>query len=379
MILFSGMIAIFSISIATAFYPEKLKHLKLSIGSSPKYALALAAIFLIVSAGVIVLFTMGFKMYLADAYVKKAMIEEDLEERIVKLEKAIKLFPYQDNYYMNLAGFYIAIANRDVSENKDQATIQNILNKAIEAGKMGYGLNPNRASNNESLALIYENTGAIEQAESFYKKLMELEPDSPVPYLRLGSINMAKANAEEDEEEKKFYIEEAKKKYDEAIAKKNDLAAAFYGKAIVNERSGDVDSAIEELGKAVMSTQDNVDYRFELGRLYFNRGVSQSNISQNASEEIIVNEDGNGEELSVDSTQSDQVFERNEDLVMAEQLFLSILETMPNHANALYSLALLYQSIDETENAKERVAELLSLIEDEETEKAVKDQFPGLY
>jgi regulator of sirC expression with transglutaminase-like and TPR domain len=64
---------------------------------------------------------------------------------------------------------------------------------------------------------------------------------------------------------------------------------------------------------------------------------------------------------------------------MAEQVFLSILQIMPNHANALYSLALLYQNIDETENAKAAVGALLNLIEDEETEEAIKKQFPGLY
>jgi tetratricopeptide (TPR) repeat protein len=191
---------------------------------------------------------------------------------------------------------------------------------------------------------------------------------------------MARANAEEDEGEKKFYMEEAVKKYDEAIAKKSDLASAFYGKAVVNEQLGDIDNAIEELKRAVISTQDNVDYRFELGRLYFNRGVSQSNISQSALEEIIANEEETDEEeLSVESTQSGEASGRNEDLTMAEQVFLSILQIMPNHANALYSLALLYQNIDETENAKAAVGALLNLIEDEETEEAIKKQFPGLY
>jgi tetratricopeptide (TPR) repeat protein len=385
MILISMIVAIFATSISIIVYPEKFKSLKLSFKSSPKYALALAAIFLTVSAGVVVLFTMGLKMYLADVYARKAMMEENVEERIVKLDKAIGLFPYQDSYYMDLANLYMAIANREVSENKDQVVIENSLNRAIEIGKRGLDLNSKRASNNESLALIYENAsfytrGALEWSENLYKKLIELEPDNPVPHLRLGLISMARANAEEDEGEKKFYMEEAVKKYDEAIAKKSDLASAFYGKAVVNEQLGDIDNAIEELKRAVISTQDNVDYRFELGRLYFNRGVSQSNISQSALEEIIANEEETDEEeLSVESTQSGEASGRNEDLTMAEQVFLSILQIMPNHANALYSLALLYQNIDETENAKAAVGALLNLIEDEETEEAIKKQFPGLY
>jgi len=391
MILMAILISVSTLSSAIVVYPEKFKSIKLSFRASPKYALALAAIFLCVSAGVVVLFTMGLKMYLADMYARQALASQDIEQKINKLNKSITLFPYEDSYYLELANNYMTLANQEASsETPNQANIENNLGLAIETGKRAVDISPNKASNNESLALIYENAafytrGALEWAENLYNKLVELDPDSPVSPLRIALISMARANAEEDEEEKKYYINEAIKKYDEAILKKSDLSSAHYGKAIAYEQLNNNDEAIEQLKKAVIITRDNVDYRFELGRLYFNRGVAQANLSQTATAEITeeeINEEGEegGDELSVESSQSGTgVSGRNDDLTMSEQIFLSILQLNPNHANALYSLAMIYQKIGETDNAKVVVGALLNQIEDEQTRTAIQNQFPGLY
>ncbi|MFH1427090.1 MAG: hypothetical protein ABIG60_00990 [Patescibacteria group bacterium] len=391
LLLIAILISALTLSTAVTLYPERFKSLKLSFRSSPKYALALAAIFLTVSAGVVVLFTMGLKMYLADIYARQSVISEVTSEKIEKLNKAVILFPYQDNYYLVLANNYMAIANEEAIGNQDQAIIENNLSQAIEVGKKAIELAPNKAANNESLALVYENAsfytrGALEWAEDLYNKLAILEPDNPVPHLRIALINMARANAETDETEQRFYINEAVKKYDEAISKKEDLSSAYYGKAIAEERLTNNDEAIEQLKRAVILARDNVDYRFELGRLYFNRGASQPNIAQNATQEITEEEinleegGAEGEDLSVQTNQpTGGVSARNDDLTMAEQIFLSILQLNPNHANALYSLGLLYQKIGETDNARIVVASLLNLLEDQATIDAVKQQFPGLY
>ncbi len=391
MILVAILISVFTLSSAIVVYPEKFRSIKLSFRASPKYALALAAIFLCVSAGVVVLFTMGLKMYLADMYARQALAAEDIGENINKLNKAITLFPYEDSYYLELANSYMTLANQEASsETQDQTIIENNLGLAIETGKKAVDISPNKASNNESLALIYENAafytrGALEWAEDLYNKLAVLDPDNPISPLRIALINMARANAEQDKEEKKYYIDEAIKKYDEAILKKSDLSPAHYGKAIAYEQLDNNDEAIEQLKKAVIITRDNVDYRFELGRLYFNRGVAQTNLAQNATAEITEEEinkeaGGEGEELSVESTQSSgAVSGRNDDLTMSEQIFLSILQLNPNHANALYSLAMIYQKIGETDNARVVVGALLNQIEDEQTKEAIQKQFPGLY
>lgn len=385
LILIAILVSCSTAAVAIIIYPEKFKAVNLSFRSSPKYALALAAIFLCVSAGVVILFTMGLKMYLADIYNKQSLVENDINQKIVKLTKAIQLAPYQDNYYLNLANHYMTLANQEAAGDRNQSVIENNLSLAIESGKKAIELAPNKADNNEALALIYENAsfytrGALEWAEDLYNKVSELDPDSPAPYLRVALINMARSNAEADDSEKAYYIKEAIKKYDQAIAKKGDLASAYYGKAIAYEKLNNIDDSIEQLKKAVILARNNVDYRFELGRVYFNRGVSQPNLTQTAAEEITKGEEGEEEKLSVEPDQATGgTISRNDDLTMAEQVFLSILQLNPNHANARYSLALFYQKVGEKDNAKIMVKSLIDILPDDTTKEAVKQQFPGLY
>lgn len=386
LILLLAILSIFSVSASLVMYPEKFKILKLSFRASPKYALALAAIFLSVSAGVVVLFTMGLKTYMADIYARQALASGDINEKIAKLNRSVALAPYQDAYYLRLANHYMALANQAAVSGKNQADIGTNLSQAIERGKKAVAIADNKASNNESLALIYENAsfytrGALEWSEQLYEKVIELDPQNPTPYLRIALVNMARANAEQDAEEKKFYIGEAIKKYDEAIKKKGDLAAAYYGKAIAREKLGDTDDAIEQLKRANLVSQNNLDYRFELGRMFFNRGVVQPNLSQTASQQIAENDidpnaTGTPEIISVQpSATTGATVTKNSDLAAAEQLFLSILLASPKHANARYSLAVLYQKTGELDNAKVMVNSLLDTLQDQQTIKAVQQQF----
>jgi len=378
-IILSILISILAVASGIEMYPEKFKTMKLSFRAEAKYALALAAIFLFVSSGVVILFTMGMKMYLADVYAKESSTIEDLNQKNDKLNKAIALANYQDIYYINSANNYMAIANQAAMSSKDQTEVANSLNLAIEQGKKALNYAPNKAANNESLALIYENAsfytrGALDSAAELYKKVAELDPQSPTSYLRMALVNMAKSNTETDETEKKYFIEEAIKKYDEAIAKKADLAAAYYGKAIASEKINKIDDAIEQLKNANLIARDNLDYRFELGRLYFNRGVLDPKMQQEAS--------AGG--LNIQPQATGGKVERNADLNTAEQLFLSILLDPaqggnPNHANARYSLAVLYQKIGENDKAKLMADYLVNnVLQDQATKDAVNAQFKGL-
>jgi len=389
-ILISIILIVFGTAAAITVYSDKFQTLKLSFRASPKYALALSAIFLSVSAGVVVLFTMGLKMYIADVGAKEAALSSKLDKKISLLEKAVNKSPYQDSYFLGLANNYMAKANKIALSGKDQVEVNRNLSSAIENGKKAIEINPNRSTNNESLALIYENAsfytkGALEWAENLYKKVAELDPNNPSPSLRIALINMSRANTEKDEEEKKYNIEEAIKKYDEAIFKKGDLAAAYYGKAIANEKLNNLDTAIKDLKQANINARDNLDYRFELGRLYFNRGVSQPQLGQNASEEITKNDinpnsSSTENNLSVSPNKTTgNIVEKNSDLLTAEQLFLSILSKNKKHANALYSLAVLYQKTGENDKSKLMEQNLLNIIKDNKTKDFILAQFKDLF
>ncbi len=401
-ILILVLAACLSVSSAIVIYPEKFKTVNLSLRTSPKYALALSAIFLTVSAGVVILFTMGIKMYLADVYAKESVQTNDVNQKIEILERAIALAPYQDVYYINLANHYINLANQQAAQ---QAGYENYLSLAIERAKKAVEISPNKAGVNEAMALIYENSafyarGSLEWSESYYNKVIELDPNNPTAYVRLALINMARANQETDETEKKYFVGEAIKKYEIATQKKQDLAAGYYGKAIAYESLANNNQAIEELKKAVISNRNNIDYRFELGRLYFNRGATQPNLAQTATEDITMQdvtpeitsdqgmegEEGVAggevmeEELSVEPTPTitqpaAAVVSRNEDINLAEQIFLSILQVVPNHANTRYSLAVLYQKVNEADSMEVMADSLLNILADQATKDIVRQQF----
>ncbi|PLX28066.1 hypothetical protein C0583_02435 [Candidatus Parcubacteria bacterium] len=390
-ILLNVLVAVLSIAIAITIYPEKFANINLSFRAAPKYALALAAIFLSVSAGVVVLFTMGLKTYMADMYAKDALLTGQNAKKIELLNKSISLAPYQDKYYLSLANAYMAQANQAVIDGKDASTISSVLSQSIDSGKKAIEIAPKSASNNESLALIYENAsfytrGALEWAEKLYNELIVLEPTNPTPYMRIALVNMARANSETDQEEKKYYINEALKYYDKSIEKKSYLAAAHYGKAVAYEKLSDMDQAIEEMKSVNLIAGTNIDYRFELGRLLFNRGIANAGIKQTAEADIATNdidpETGEplpADELSVEGNTSGEVVEKNDDLIAAEQVFLSILTVSQNHANALYSLAVLYDKIGETDNLKAVVTQLLQVVTDPTTKAAIQQQFPNSF
>lgn len=377
LMLLLALVSILTISSAISISPDRFKTLNLSFRATANYALALAAILLSVSAGMVVLFVIGLKIFMADVYMSQAIASAEADDKISKLTQAINLNPYEDAYYLGLSRGYLALADSLAQTDKDQALVAANLNLAIESGKKAVEINPNSAGNIEALALAYENAsfyvrGSLESAEDLYNKQMVLEPTNPVPYLRLASINMTKANLEEKEENKKTYLEEAIKNYDKALAKKNNFGPAYYGKAMIYERMDKLTEAIEELKKAVLSASDELNYRFELARLLFGRGVRQPDAAQSAPAGAIKGEVAPSQAIG-------GVIQRNNDLNSAEQIFKSILLAAPDNANSLYSLALLYQKTGESDKARAEVRKLLEILPDEQQKERIRNQFPGLY
>lgn len=367
-------ILIFSLAFAAAVInrQEKAKQFTFSFQASARENLTLAGLLLFVSASVVVMFAMGFKIYLADVYAKESLNAPSIEEKIEKLNKAISMSPNRDIYYIALANNYMALANNKAASGGNQTEISDNLNASIRNVKKALELNPNNVINNESLALIYENTSNyigggivewIKSLEDAYNKVIELDPNNPAPYFRLALINVARSNIESNQGEKARYINEAIKMYDKALSKKSSLSEAYYGKGVAYEKLSNLNEAIEQLKGAVYNSGQNIDYIFELGRLYFNRGVLH----------------GSPLEGNETATGTEKRIARNDDINTAEQVFLNIIQANQYHANAQYSLALLYKTIGETENARVVYEKLLSILQDEKQKESVREQFKDLY
>ena len=383
--IFSILISVLVIAIMGIYSPGDKKEIVLKSDAQKKFSFGLTGVSVGTGLVVVALFLVGVSGVIADCYASKSVKETAAQDKINKLKKATKFAPFQDAYHVALSNHYVALANQ-TAVNGDANAANEALISSIESGKAAIMISPSKSDNYESLALLYENAyyytkDALEWSERYYANVITLEPDSPTPYLRLGLINMARARQETLPEEQGHYVGQAIAFYDEAIKKKVNLASAHYGKSVAFEAIGDIDNAIQSLTNATIIDQ-NSNFVFELGRLYFNKGVSLSTLGQGdqVKDNLVIDGENNEEKLSVKpgSPNLGQISD-NTSLKTAEQLFLSILLQNQNHVNSRYSLALLYQKTGNTRDAKIMVTSLLKLLTDEEQKNTVKKQFQGLY
>lgn len=368
-------IIIFGLAYAARVVGEKNAreiNIVFQITSGKNYLLT--AFFIAVVASIAAMFVFNVKVYLADFYMGRALAAESLNGQLENLNKAVKFAPNQDIYRINLANSLITSVNQAAAkEAANKNEILNNLNESVKQARVAVEIAPEKAANNEFLALIYENAASYEglstrsqNIKDAYGEVIKLEPNNPVPYYKLALLNVAEAGAEKDENLKNSLLDQAVVNYDKAISLKSDLAAAYYGKGIVSEQKNDLNGAIDGLKIAVEKSGGNIDYAFELGRLYLNRGSAKAEPAEPSD---------NTENIEDNPSASSGQVKRNEDINIANQIFLSILQVENNHSNALYSLALIYQSVGEPEDMKIAVDRLLSIITDENQKEKIKQQF----
>lgn len=329
------------------------KYASLAIKASAKYALTLAFMFMVVTAGVIFLFIFIGKAYVADVYAAQGANKRSLE----KFEKAIKLFGGEGRYYTRLGQEYMVLVNQEVLKDagaRNVGLIQNQLNKSIENSKKGSDLMKNDVQATEALAQIYENTGMITKnyklAEEAYKRALELEPNNPNLYVKLGQIklniavSLKKSPAEgvTDNEESKQLVGEAKDLFQKSLDMKQDFSAGYYNLALAEEALGEIDNAIVSMQKAAYFGR-NVNNVFGLGRLHQARGKDNDN-------------------------------------ELAESYFKEILGVNDKEVNTHFSLGILYEKTGRKSQAVEEYEKVLALLpaELEETKTRVEKMISNI-
>lgn len=310
------------------------KFINLSLKASPKFALTLAFIFMLVSAGVIYIFVQIGNIYRADLYAGSAAREAAISEEgsVAKMVDAVRLNNREGRYYSRLAQEYIVLVNNEAAkseEERDLNKISDYLNLSIVAATRARDLMPQDVLSVEVLAQVYENAsfyvaGSLSLAEEQYKRAQELEPENPNFDVRLGQVKLAVAATKEGEERNQL-INEAKGLFESAIAKKSNLAEGHNQLALVEEALGNLDKAIDTMSRAVLLDQNNITYRFNLGRLYQARG-------------------------------------NDEDNKIAEELFKSVLGVNDKEINTHFSLALLYEKTNRKSEAIDEYKTVLDLL-----------------
>ncbi|MGK2848646.1 MAG: hypothetical protein ACSLEX_01075 [Minisyncoccota bacterium] len=254
------------------------RYIQLSFKTSPKFALALAFIFMVVSAGVAFLFVFMGKVFVADVSVGKAVrmsVNGPSLDAVNVLSRSIEIYPQEGHYYTRLGQEYMALANMEAGkpdDTRDTDAVVAYVREAINAGEISKRIMPNDVMTVELLGLLYENAGlyasdALASAEVLYKRALELEPHNPLYSLKLGQIKKSEGDKMKGADQSTRY-QEAKTLFETAIAEKKDLSVAHYNLSVVLARLQEIDQAIESAKMAVFLDSQNLNYRYNAGVLY---------------------------------------------------------------------------------------------------------------
>lgn len=256
----------------------KEQYLQFSLQATPKYALALAFTFMVVSAGVIYILIFFGKVYSADISVargNKALTAGEVEPAINHYTRGLQLYSQESEYYLRLAKAYstFVAVEAQKGESADRNKMAAALQQAIAAGEVAAQLSGNDVATIESLALLYEDairyaTDATGRTEELYERSAKLDPLNPLYFIKLGEIKRYLGDTKEASAEKNPLYREALTLFDQALSKKQNLAVGYYQKAITYSRLGEFDAAINEAQKATQYEPSNVSYAFTLGSLY---------------------------------------------------------------------------------------------------------------
>ncbi len=328
-----------TLSLATLLWESgsEERYLQLSFKASPKFALALAFIFMVVSAGVAFLFVFMGKVFVADAYAGKASRLSAMQQgadAAKVLVQAVKMYPQEGRYYTRIGQEYMALANVEAAKpenDRDTTRIEFYVREAVRDAEIGKMMMPNDVMAVESLALVYENSSiyakdALAKSEEYYRRALELEPHNPIYSVKLAQIKKASADAikEETADRTALYVE-AKNLFEQAISEKENLASAHYGLALTHSVLKETDQAIESASHAVSFEKNNLNYQYNLGALY-------------------------------------QLRNKDDDRDRAEALFRGILEKNPKLIDVRLSLGILYEQQNRKNEATAQYQEIVSLI-----------------
>lgn len=256
----------------------KEEHLSFSLQASPRYALALAFIFMVVSAGVVYVFIFLGKIYAADVKVlsaQKASQNNDHEAAIQDITRALTFYPSESRYYLRLGQEYMAIADVEVAakgKDADANMVAGAVQQGLRAGEVAARLSGYDVVTVEGLALLYE--GALRYAsdaqtrtQELYARASSLDPLNPLYFVKQGTIKRELGDSKEGSERDALY-KASLDLFDQAIAQKKDMGAAYYHKALVFSRMGDLDKAIENVRTAIQIEPKNASYLYALGALH---------------------------------------------------------------------------------------------------------------
>lgn len=330
------------------------KFLNLSLKASPKFALALAFVFMVVSAGVVFLFVFIGKAYYADILMQRAATQKEIREdgSVAEMIRAINLYNKEGRYFTRVGQDYMTLFNNEaLKDEKDRNTdlLQKYLNNSIALATRGSEMMKKDVSAIEILAQIYENAGlyvpdSITFAQKNYEAARELDPQNPNYFVKLGQLKVSEASKKTSEADKKASVGQAKELFQQSVEKKDNFSFGYYQLSLAQDALGDKDMAIENMKKAFLLERSNINYAFSLAKMFQARG-------------------------------------NEEDMKLAEDLFKQILGINDKEINTHFSLGMLYEKQKKKNEAIDEYKKVLDLLPSsgsEETRKQINKMISNI-
>jgi tetratricopeptide (TPR) repeat protein len=334
-ILVGALLSVMALRVLLWESQSEQKWLNLSFKATPKFALTLAFIFMVVSAGVAAVFVFMGKVYMADISAGRAVraTEPTVAGSLTDLGRAIGYYPKESRYYTRAGQESLSLALGEMNKPEGERNVdlaRRFATDATAAVTRGADLMPNDVAAVESVGLVYENLSLIAndslpKAKEYYEKALTLDPNNPLLALKIAQIDKALADQKGPGEESVALMQDAENRLNQAIALKDDFAMAHYTLAIIKSINKDFDGAIESATNAVNRDQKNLTFLYNLALLF-------------------------------------QIRDKEGDLNSAEQIFKAILASNEKLLDVRVSLGVLYEkrkNMSEAIKAYEKALEFI--------------------
>lgn len=288
-----------------------------SLKTTPQYALVSSFSFILLFTAIIVAGIYLGRFYAAEVVYARSL-NKPLNEKIAGIQNAVALNGYRESFYLAIADALVADAAQ-ISQNKGEPVgVYQRVSQAVAAARQAAAIAPRNVATWDFLSVLYANArplapeAAVWMASSLHTAI-ELEPTNPSLYLSLATAELASAQ-----------YKEARANLERAIALKPDFAVAYMRLAQLFELQGNINEAISALEKGLNSASGNAEYLMQLGRYYYNR-------------------------------------KQKGDYPLAEAAFRQALVFNPGYSDAMFGLAVLYETTGNKSTALELYRRLLEL------------------
>lgn len=273
-ILIGALLSIMALRVLLWESQSEQKWLNLSFKATPKFALTLAFLFMVVSAGVAAVFVFMGKLYMADMYAGRAVraVTPSIEGSLTDLNRALTYYPKESRYFTRAGHESLALTLAEMNKGESLRNIdlaRRLASDAIATTKRGVELMPKDVAAVESLGVVYENLSLLDpayltMAKEQYENASSIDTKNPLLLLKIAQIDKALADQKGTGDEAKALLTDAVNRLNQAITLKDDFAVAHHTLAIIQAINKDFDGAVASEEKAVARDSRNLTYIYSL-------------------------------------------------------------------------------------------------------------------